>query len=136
MYSPNAAKEEGRRIGRRHADVWVSDDDLRAAVGRVVGPIVRPQNGRLRRDADQMRSWTLSVAVLSAMSAVLFLVVTVYGQADWMPKPVGDLPVRMLAWVVVGLVALTALSWVLCAWAARLARVEQRRLTTRWFERC
>lgn len=71
MYSPNAAYEAGRKIGRRHPDVWVTEDDLVALISREILPQVRPRNPRLTREADHVFSMAVVFTVLAAASVAL-----------------------------------------------------------------
>ena len=90
--------------------------------------MVRPRNGSLKREAEQLWNWTLLMAVWSALCAILLFGVTAYGQADWMPEAVGTLPPQLLRWLASGLVGLTVLSGILYGWAAARARGQERRL--------
>lgn len=128
MYSPNAAKEAGRRIGRRHADVWVSDEELWVAVVREVGPSVRPRSGRLQRNAQQAMGYTVLLGSTTVFASVLLFGVARYSEADWMPGLVGSIPTDALGWLIAGLAVLTVLTGFTYGLASARAKSERRRL--------
>lgn len=128
MYSPNAAYEAGRRLGRRHSDVWISGDELVALVSREILPQVRPRNAQLTREADQFFSYAVVFTVLTAISTALLVAINVFGGEPWIPEILLQLPDRPVRWAPVILAALMLILWVGYWMANTRARGERRRL--------
>lgn len=131
MYSPNAAYEAGRKIGRRHPDAWVSEDDLVALISRQILPQVRPRNARLTREADASFSVAGGFTVLTAVGVALLVGTNNFGDELWMPDILLQLPDRLINWAPFVLAPLTLLTWIGYWTANSRARGERSRLRRR-----
>jgi len=131
MYSPNAAYEAGRKIGRRHPDAWVSEDDLVALISREIVSQVRPRNARLTRNADQYFSLAVVFTVFAAISVALLMGVHNFADEPWMPQIILQLPDRLIRWAPLVLGPLTLLTWIGYWTANSRARGERTRLRRR-----
>ncbi|MGO1383747.1 MAG: restriction endonuclease [Arachnia sp.] len=131
MYSPNAAYEAGRRLGRRHSDPWISEDELLALISQEITPQIRPRNAQLMRDADSSFSLAAGLTTLSALSVAFNLALTHYGDRPWMPVMFLRVPEPWVIWVPVVLAFLTILSWIGYWMANARARRQRRRLRQR-----
>ncbi|MDO5735818.1 MAG: restriction endonuclease [Propionibacteriaceae bacterium] len=126
MYSPNAAYEAGRRLGRRHSDVWISEDELVALVSREILPQVRPRNAQLTREADQFFSYAVVFAVLTVVSTALLVTINVFGSEAWIPEFLLQLPDGPVRWAPVVLAPVTLILWI-GYWTANTRAVGERR---------
>lgn len=131
MYSPNAAYEAGRKIGRRHPDVWISEDELVALISREILPQVRPRNARLRREADQALSYAVVFTLFAAVSIALLFTLNNFGDELWMPEILLNLPSRLINWAPLLLSPLALLTWIGYWIADSRARGERTRLRRR-----
>ena len=112
MYSPNAAYEAGRKIGRRHPNLWISEDGLVALISREILPQVRPRNARLTREADGSLSLAVSFTWLTGMSVALLVATNIFAHEPWMPDILLQLPYDPISWAPFVLAALTLLTWI------------------------
>lgn len=131
MYSQAVAQEEGRRLGRRLPDIWLSDEALSSAVMQEILPQVRPRSGARKRQAAEAGDQAAVLLVLFFLALTASITVVIYRDAQWMPHPLSMLNTE---WLWVGLLCLVLLV-VLAKWnhrsAVKRARRERQQLRER-----
>lgn len=131
MYSPNAAYEAGRRLGHRHHDASISENDLVELISRQILPQVRPRSGQLAREAENMFFFAAAFTGLTAISVALFVAISIFGSEPWMPEILLRLPAPPINWAPVVLAPLTLLLWIGYWRANAQAQGQRRRLRQR-----
>ena len=122
MYSPNVAYKVGRRVARSIDDVWLTDEELKAAVDREIRPQVKPQNGQLQRAAAQGAGGAYAMLGTTLSLGIAALVLDRFRDATWMPETLGHFPTYVLWWLTLASGAITLLA----AWAARSTKKHAR----------
>lgn len=133
MYSPAVAQEEGRRIGRRLSNIWLSDEELSSVVMQEILPQVRPRSGAIHREAESTAGVAGGLLVLGLLALALLFAVVIYRDAEWMPDALSMLDMRWLWWIPIILVALAALANLQHRTAVKNARTQRQRLREQLF---
>ena len=133
MYSQAVAREEGRRLGRRLLDIWLSDVELSSAVKQEVLPQVRPRSGVRQREAHAAADLAAALIFLFFLSLAVSLTVVIYRDAEWMPEPLSMLRTEWWWGITFLLLVLAALAGRERRTAVKRARTQRQQLREQLF---
>lgn len=128
MYSPRSAHEEGRRLGHRLENIWLSDEELASVVRQHILPMAQPRSGARQRDADSAHGTAVAAWTIAWLAVIMIGVVHFFGGATWMSAFVSWLDPLWTWPITAALFLLAILASIHSRHKDKRARAERRKL--------